>query len=602
MQRWGILVQIAFSMSSKQRYAAALVYQKEALNIALAMGRPLIISRSYGYVGSAYAAMKMYTDAINAATSAFETGKTMPEGTGGVEIMANASQQLGDIYRSASECDKAVEAYDRSIELYGSLNVEYYSYAAHKGKLVCLIPGSDDRAASEELKRVLDLSERYRSKITVESQRLSFFDTEEDVYDLAIYHEFVRKANPFKAFEYSEASRARSLLDEVRRGAEVLKKSYGPDLGTPAVTNSMTLAEIQQKMPDGAQILQYAVLDDRLLMWVVNKSQIREAEVNIRAELLNEKTRAYLEKLNKPPNSESAIQPGGEELYRILITPVEPFLDKSKFLCVVPDKILHYLSYGALISPATGKYLIEDYDVGTAPSSSIFAYMTGSADRKAGAFEEKLLIAGDPRFSQSDFDSLANLPSAAIEAQAVSAFYHKPRILLRKEATETSIKTEMEKVDVVHLAMHYILNPRVEMLSGFPLTPEYSRSTGEENSNGFLQSYEIYGLNLSRPRLVILSACQTGIEQQYQGEGAVSAARPFLVAGVPTVVASLWPVDSDASAELMANFHRHRIRDFLPVTQALRRAQIEMARGHDPRYQHPYYWAPFVAIGGRSSY
>jgi CHAT domain-containing protein len=111
------------------------------------------------------------------------------------------------------------------------------------------------------------------------------------------------------------------------------------------------------------------------------------------------------------------------------------------------------------------------------------------------------------------------------------------------------------------------------MLSGFPLTPEPSRFTASKSTNGFLQSYEIYGLNLSRPRLVVLSACQTGIEQQYAGEGAVSAARPFQVAGVPIVVATLWPVDSDASAELMANFHRH-----------------------------PYYWAPFLTIGGLSSY
>jgi CHAT domain-containing protein/lipoprotein NlpI len=602
MQRWGILVQIAFSMSSKQRHAAALVYQKEALNIALAMGRPLVISRSYGYLGSTYAAVKMYHDAIGAATSAFETGKAMPKGAGGVEIMANASQQLGDIYRQASECNKAVKAYDRSIELYGSLNFEYYSYAAHKGKLFCLIPGSDDRTASEELQRVLDLSERYRSKITLESQRLSFFNTEQRVYDLAIYHEFVSKTNPVKAFEYSEASRARSLLDEVRQGAAVLKKSYGPDIGTPAVTNSMSLAEIQHKMPDGAQIIQYAVLDERLLIWVVNKSQVRQEEVNIRAELLNEKARAYLERINRPPTSDSPNQPGGEELYRVLIMPVEPFLDKSKFLCIVPDKILHYLPYNALISPTTGKYLIEDYDIGTAPSSSIFVYLTSSAARKAGTFGEKLLIAGDPRFSQLDFDSLGDLPSAAREVEAVSAFYDKPRVLLQEAATETSIKSEIEKVDVVHLAMHYVLNPRAEMLSGFPLTPEHSRSTGEENTNGFLQSYEIYDLNLSRVRLIVLSACQTGIEQQYQGEGAVSAARPFLVAGVPTVIASLWPVDSDASAELMANFHRHRVRDPLPVTQALRKAQIEMARSQDPRYRHPYYWAPFVAIGGRSTY
>ena len=82
----------------------------------------------------------------------------------------------------------------------------------------------------------------------------------------------------------------------------------------------------------------------------------------------------------------------------------------------------------------------------------------------------------------------------------------------------------------------------------------------------------------------------------------MSAARPFMIAGVPTVVATLWPVDSEASAELMISFHEHRTRDHLPAAEGLRRAQIEMARGPDPRFQHPYYWAAFTTIGGRSSY
>ncbi len=540
-QRWGILVQMALDMNSVQLPTVALCYQKEALSLALETGIPLYISRSYGYLGSAYAALKRYPEAISEATQAFEIGRGIPESTGGLEIMAKSSQQLGDIRRQAGECDKAVEAYDKSILLYEKLNLDYYQYVAHKGKLLCFTAGSDELAVCEELQTVLDLSKLYRSRITVESQRNSFFDMEQSVYDLAIHYEFAK--DPVKAFEYSEESRARSLLDSVQMGAKVEQKGDGPDLNLAAVANPMSLAEVQKRMPGTTQILQY-----------------------------------------------------------ILIAPAEPFLDKSKFLCIVPDKVLNRLAYGALVSPATARYLIEDYDIGIALSSSTFADLSAAAERKAGPFEEKLLIAGDPRFNKFDFASLADLPSAAREAQAVSAFYNKRRVLLRGEATETAIRSEIQSADVVHLATHYILNSRSEMLSGFPLTPERSHLAGQKNSDGFLQSYEIYGLNLSRPRLVILSACQTGVEQQYSGEGAISAARPFLAMRVPVVVASLWPVDSESSAELLVNFHRHRIRDTLPVAQALRRAQIEMIQGQDKRYRHPYYWASFLALGGRSPY
>jgi CHAT domain-containing protein len=426
---------------------------------------------------------------------------------------------------------------------------------------------------------------------------------EQSVYDLAIYYESVRMKDPVKAFEYSEKSRARSLLDAVHRGAEVRKKGNEADLDLPAVTQSKSLAEIQAGMPANAQILQYVVLDDRLLMWIVTKSLIQDREVPMEAQTLTEKVSTYLETVKRVPAGDDADRsPRSEELYRILIAPAEPFLDKSKVLCIVPDKILHYLPYGALVSPATARYLIEDYDLSTTPSSSIFVDLSAAADRKGGSFDERLLSVGNPHFSRSTFDLLPDLPSAAREAQAVSDFYKKPRVFLYDEARETTIKAEIGKANVAHFAMHYVQNEQSEMLSGFPLTPEQATSNRAEKSDGFLQSYEIYGMKLPRMRLVILSGCSTGIERQYRGEGAVGVARPFLVAGVPIVVASLWPVDSDSSADLMASFHRHRLRDPLPVSQALRRAQIEMIHGEDMRYRHPYYWAPFLAIGGLSPY
>jgi len=102
--------------------------------------------------------------------------------------------------------------------------------------------------------------------------------------------------------------------------------------------------------------------------------------------------------------------------------------------------------------------------------------------------------------------------------------------------------------------------------------------------------------------LIVLSACQTGGERYYNGEGMVGIARTFLVAGAPLVVASQWPVDSAATAELMIKFHRYRKLDGLPTTAALRRAQLDLLNGANARYQQPYYWAAFFRGGGYTSY
>src|ERR1043166_6507286 len=107
-------------------------------------------------------------------------------------------------------------------------------------------------------------------------------------------------------------------------------------------------------------------------------------------------------------------------------------------------------------------------------------------------------------------------------------------------------------------------------------------------------------MKLPRTRLVVLSACQTGIERAYRGEGAIGLARPFIAAGVPVVVATLWPVESESKADLMISFHKHRKQGHLSTVAALREAQVEAIRNQQGRSIRNYSWAAFVAIGGHT--
>ncbi len=599
MQQWGFFVQAGLSVSAMQLYDAALLFQKRALEIALDMGRPLMVQRSRGELGFAYAALKMYAEAVAEATKAFEFGSSLPE-SGGREIMAHASWQLGDILRESGQCDKAIDAYNRSIDLYRDMKFELNDYVAHKGRLFCLARTGDTNAIGNELTKVLNLFEEFRSKITTESQRNSFFAVEQSVYDFAIDFEFQRKTDPIKAFEYSEMSRARSLLDALSGSTSVQRTSYGLELEIDTRNRPLNLTEIQRQMPDSAQILQYAVLDNKLFIWVITKTGIKPEVVDITAPALTDKVRAYLTNINQPPGGAAANTSAAAEMFRLLVSPAEPYLDKNKFLCIVPDKILHYLPFDALVSPATGAYLVENYNTGVAPSSSVFVRFTNEAALKTRKGEETFLGVGNPSFDRASF-ALNDLKAAVQEVETISTFYSQPRrLLVGPRATEDNITSEIPKADVVHLAMHFIQNGKSEMLSGFPLSPEAPAT--DDGSDGFWQSAEIYSLKLPRTRLALLSACQTGIEQHYNAEGAVGAARPFLVAGVPVVVASLWPVDSDATATLMIDLHKHRTRPKRPVTQALRQAKLDMLHGPDLRYRHPYYWAAFVVVGGLSTF
>ena len=105
-------------------------------------------------------------------------------------------------------------------------------------------------------------------------------------------------------------------------------------------------------------------------------------------------------------------------------------------------------------------------------------------------------------------------------------------------------------------------------------------------------------MNLSCVSLVVLSACGTGIERYYRGEGAIGIARPFIKAGAPIVVASLWPVDSEPTSRLMIDFHSRRKLDALNVVEALRAAQLTILHSSESSRQDPHTWAAFVPIGG----
>ena len=603
LQSWGIFTSIALNLNTLGHHQAAIEYQKEALKVALEMkpDRPLIVSRSYDYLALTYASLNNYDSALMNVNLAFEAGKQLTDQHSKQEIMANSSLHAGDIYRQAKDYNKAIESYDRSIRLYEQLEYPHFTYPARKGKLLAFVANGDDSATEAELRSVLAIFDQYRSKLMRESQRNSFFDVEQSVYDLAIDFALSRKQDPLLAFDYSEQSRARSLRDAMHQSQQVAEDKI--ELSLAAISNPRSLSDIQHRLPAQAQIVQYAVLEDKLLIWVVSQTNVTPREVPLSSLALGEKVSEYLQAV-KRPGMDAGLEKAAKELHKLLITPIEPLLDKTKLVCIVPDKILHFLPFDALISETTGRYLVEDLLLEVSPSSSIFIDCSIAASRKAGRGNERLLSVGDPSFDPKAFPTLQRLASARREAETVAAYYSSTfRPLLGKDATELRIRSEILKSNVAHFAIHYEANERFSLFSGMVLASPPGVKVSDKEDDGVWQIHEIYKMKLPQMRLVVLSACQTGVEHQYGGEGAVSVARPFIAAGVPLVVATLWPVDSEASEKLMVSFHRYRrLGGGLLTVEALRRAQLDLLRGEDSRYHHPYYWAAFTAIGGYAEY
>jgi CHAT domain-containing protein/Tfp pilus assembly protein PilF len=189
---------------------------------------------------------------------------------------------------------------------------------------------------------------------------------------------------------------------------------------------------------------------------------------------------------------------------------------------------------------------------------------------------------------------LSRLPFTRREAEAIFAVTpsgEAMKALDFKASRETATSPELSKYRMVHFATHGLLDSEHPELSGLVLSLVNEQG---KRQNGFLELQDIYNLNLPA-ELVVLSACETGLGKQIQGEGLIGLTRGFMYAGASRVVASLWKVDDIATAELMGRFYKGMEKDHVSPAAALRRAQIEMWK--QPRWRDPYYWAAFELQG-----
>jgi CHAT domain-containing protein len=180
------------------------------------------------------------------------------------------------------------------------------------------------------------------------------------------------------------------------------------------------------------------------------------------------------------------------------------------------------------------------------------------------------------------------------EAEAISSF--APEAMRRTAldfaaSREAALAEPLDQYRILHFATHGLLNSTTPALSGLVLSLV---DEGGQPRNGFLRLHEIYNLKLNAD-LVVLSACQTALGKKVQGEGLIGLTRGFQYAGAPRVVASLWRVDDQATAELMKRFYQGMLRGGLRPAAALRAAQISLAR--ETRWKNPYYWAAFTLQG-----
>jgi CHAT domain-containing protein/tetratricopeptide (TPR) repeat protein len=337
----------------------------------------------------------------------------------------------------------------------------------------------------------------------------------------------------------------------------------------------------------------------------------------------------------------------GERLRKAAWDPLLPHLGGAASVFIVPDGLLNVVSFAALPA-ADGSYLVEsgpvihylstERDLATpgpvAGPQSLLALGGAAFDFRATSRPRAAInraIGCDP-LGRLRFEDLPGSRREATEiAAAWSAAGAGPSDLLSdRGATEAALKKSLAGRRVIHLATHGFLlgngcgptnglravgtlapakaaapaasaltdNPL--LLSGLALAgANQGVSARLDDEDGILTAEEIAGLDLTGTEWAVLSACETGLGQIRTGEGVFGLRRAFQVAGVRTVIMSLWSVQDEATRVWMRHLYENRLTRRLNTADAVHAATLTVLQERRAKGQstHPFYWAAFVAAG-----
>jgi CHAT domain-containing protein len=341
----------------------------------------------------------------------------------------------------------------------------------------------------------------------------------------------------------------------------------------------------------------------------------------------------------------SNVKPVARTLDELLMQPVRKLLGNTRTVLLSPDSQLNLIPFAALVDE-NNRYLVENYSISYLSSGRDLLRLQNPTQSSSAP----VLIAnpdydnpGNPSVPVATTRSTKNqrstdlvqlqfgpLPGTASEAEAIAPMLPGVTLLTGMGATENALK-QLQSPKILHIATHgFFLNnvplvappdfsgslfqdrsslevvptsvhrPRPTtgntenplLRSGIALAGFNPRKSGSED--GVLTALEAAGLNLSGTRLVVLSACETGLGDVVNGDGVYGLRRALAVAGTESQLISLWKVDDEGTKDLMVSYYK-RLMANVERSKALRQTQLEMLQ--NPQYQHPYYWAAFIPSG-----
>ena len=579
---------------------------------------------------------------------------------------------LGSAYAKLHEAERAVESFTEATAVAGEIGYQSVIALALLQRSLLRRDQNRPEEALADVENALATVEAVRRNIVGDGLRTGFFATKRTFYDLDIdlLLQLDRlqpgKGYRARALEASERARARGLLDllaegriDVRQGLDPGLRQREDDLAeklsqvqrelrvgnanperleklraerdaldasrrqleVEIQTKNRRYADVRYPIPIQLADIQRNLLDDRTALLEYALGQKGSTLFVITREALHTyalpaagKITEQVQRLREALQQESFLKrrdylESASQLYRDLIEPASAALAGKTTLLIVPDGVLYYTPFEALLTAAGDgpywdlPYLLRLFSIAYIPSASVLASLREPRQEPTPS-ERKQLVAfapfvnpGKETHSRGESQGTAPesrgafklLPASRREVAGIAGLYPEAALSFLGEAADETTVTHNPSVATarrLHFATHAQINED---------HPEYSALVLAERpgEDGLLQMREIFNLKLSAD-LAVLSACETGLGKEVTGEGLIGLTRAFFYAGVPSLVVSLWNVVDGPTPDLMVDFYQNldRLQD---RAKALQTSKLSMVAGRT--YSHPSYWAPFILLG-----
>ena len=377
--------------------------------------------------------------------------------------------------------------------------------------------------------------------------------------------------SPPEVFDRLQIFKARTLMERLRGPSGTQR-----DQPTGAMERLATVATLQNEILQPGELLLDTYLGPRAsLMIAITPTECRILRLPSEKDLEG-RLQLYHRILTSPPGTELALTAQvrdqvAQNLREDLFADVEPLLSETQRVLFAPDGCLNQLPLA----------LLQAGEVVRVPSATFLTHLRMSDPSVRTTGPAQVLALGGVKTR----DGRA-LPGAVEEVRGLAQRYRGVvTVSAGEDLSARTIPEILPEYEILHIAAHAEVNDRNPWRSAVMLDPDRTET--------WLYADLIAGLPL-RARLAVLSSCATAHGEVISGEGVLSLCHAFLSAGVPAVVATLWPVDDRATVRFMEHFYQ-ALSAGSPTGAALRRAQDELRSV--PAFSHPYYWAGFTLVG-----